>query len=177
MYSASSSPLATICASAIIVAVYGRIGYAAITSTSAYLAACADATQPLIRTVFFLPSVTVPIVHSILNLFRRPIRKILQLLRLPSVQARCNGKCCVHSHHAGIEVEFGHTLETPRRALFDTNAATFAVVDQNLVEPVRTCRTHDAGLGTHQITVIAGVAGAATETAARLIASLFFRVP
>ena len=53
MYSASSSPLATICASAIMVAVYGRIGYAVITSTSAYLAACAAATQPLIRTVFF----------------------------------------------------------------------------------------------------------------------------
>src|SRR5580704_16858521 len=29
------------------------------TSTSAYFAACADATQPLIRTVFFLVSVTV----------------------------------------------------------------------------------------------------------------------
>src|SRR5213076_618799 len=61
MYSASSSPLATICASAIIVAVYGRIGYAAITSTSAYLAACADATQPLIRTLFFLVGATVVI--------------------------------------------------------------------------------------------------------------------
>src|SRR5204863_7376014 len=59
MYSASSSPFATICASAIIVAVYGRIGYAVMTSTSAYFAACAAATQPLIRTVLFLLSITV----------------------------------------------------------------------------------------------------------------------
>src|SRR5262245_33104603 len=61
MYSASSSPFATICASAIIVAVYGRIGYAVMTSTSAYFAACADATHPLIRTVFFFVATTVAI--------------------------------------------------------------------------------------------------------------------
>src|SRR5207245_7613847 len=65
MYSASSSPFATICASAIIVAVYGRIGYAAITSTSAYFAACAEATQPLIRTVFFFFSTTVALGDSV----------------------------------------------------------------------------------------------------------------
>src|SRR5690348_13035700 len=40
------------------------MGYAAMTSTSAYFAACADATQPFIRTVFFfaLPVTMVAIV-------------------------------------------------------------------------------------------------------------------
>src|SRR6202011_3373502 len=46
MYSASSSPFATICAPRIILGVYGPIGEAAISSPSAYFAACADATQP-----------------------------------------------------------------------------------------------------------------------------------
>src|SRR5262245_34069935 len=91
MYSASSSPLATICASAIIVAVYGRMGYAVITSTSAYFAACADATKPLIRTVFFFLSSAVAIFDSVklapvLDVLRGTVGETPQLLRLPAVK-------------------------------------------------------------------------------------------
>src|SRR3984893_3022632 len=147
MYSASSSPLATIWASAIIVAVYGRIGYAVITSTSAYFAACAAATHPFIRTVFFFLSITeVAIVSSarsarwrtlrwmstlILNILRRPVTEISQLFRLPSVQSGGNGECRIHAHHAGIEVQFGHAFQASCWAFLDAHAAAFTVIDQN----------------------------------------------
>ena len=91
------------------------------------------------------------------------------------MQPRRDGERGIHSHDAGIEVEFGHALEAARRTFLDAHAATFAVVDQNLVEAVRTRRTHDARLGTNQITVVAGVAGAATEAAAGLFDRLLFR--
>jgi len=81
-----------------------------------------------------------------------------QLFRLPSVQPRRNGERRIHSHHAGIEVEFGHALEATCRTFLDAYAATFAVVDQNLIETVRTLWTRDAGLGTNEVTVVAGVA-------------------
>ena len=81
----------------------------------------------------------------------------------------------VHSHHAGVEVELGHALEAARRTFFDAHAAAFAVVDQNLVQAVRTLRPHDARLGTDQITVVAGVAGAAAEAAAGLLDRLLLR--
>src|SRR5208337_3948360 len=114
---------------------------------------------------------------AMLNLLCRPVPQIHQLLRLPAVQPRRDGECRVHSHDAGIEVEFGHALEAARGTLLDAHAATLAVVDQNLIETVRTRRTHDAWLGADQITVVAGVAGAATETAAGLLDHLFFREP
>src|SRR5579863_5970099 len=130
MYSASSSPLATICASAIIVAVYGRIGYAAITSTSAYFAACADATQPLMRTVFFASPVGIftPILQCpSLDVLRRAVRKIHQLCRLPAMQAGCDRKCSIHANYAGVEVEFGNAFETARGAFLDADTASLAV--------------------------------------------------
>src|SRR5260370_12292889 len=110
-----------------------------------------------------------------LKLFRWPVTQIQQLLGLPSVQPRRDGERRVHAHYASIEVEFGHTLEAARRALLDAHAATFAVVDQNLIESVRTRRTHAARLRTDQITVVTGVARAATETAASLLDPLLFR--
>src|ERR1700736_3677420 len=192
MYSASSSPLATIWASAIIVAVYGRIGYAVITSTSAYFAACAAATQPFIRTVFFFLSITeVAIVYSarsarwrtqrwmstlILNILRRPVTEISQFFRLPSVQSGGNGECRIHAHHAGIEVQFGHAFQASCRTLLDAYSAAFTVIDQNFVKTVGTHRAHDAWLRTYQIAVIAGVTGAAAETAAGFFDRLLFRV-
>src|ERR1051325_10234497 len=171
IYSASSSPLATICASAIIVAVYGRIGYAVITSTSAYFAACADATQPLIRTVFFL-SRTVAITWApriASDLFRRQVGQLPQLLGLTSVQSLRDRERRVHPDDAGVEVELRHAFEAARRTLLDADAAAFAVIDQDLVEAVRSHRTRDARLGTHQITVVARVAGAAAEAAVRFL--------
>src|SRR5580692_3256665 len=117
IYSASSSPLATICASAIMVAVYGRIGYAAITSTSAYLAACAEATQPLMRTILFFCSMTGIITPRIknskilttegtgehrvpcgLDILWSAFAQISQLFRLASVQAGRDGECSIHAH-------------------------------------------------------------------------------
>src|SRR5881409_3805419 len=50
------------------------MGYAVITSTSAYFAACAAATHPLIRTVFFLSS-TVAIFDSVSHRIEMQPRK------------------------------------------------------------------------------------------------------
>src|SRR5271170_5461248 len=97
-----------------------------------------------------------------------------QLFGLPSMQAGRNGEGGVHAHHAGIEVEFGDAFKAACRALLDADAASFAVVDQNLIKAVRARGTGDAGLRTDQITVVAGIAGAATETAAGFLDGLLF---
>src|SRR6266487_1548181 len=81
----------------------------------------------------------------------------------------------IDSYDAGVEVEFRHAFEATRRTFLDAHTAALAVVDQNLIEAVRTYRTHDARLGTNQITIVAGVAGAATETATGLLNRLLFR--
>src|SRR5439155_13552549 len=188
MYSASNSPFATICASAIIVAVYGRIGYAVITSTSAYFAACAAATQPLIRTVFLFFSTTVAMGNSaervqrridsdsspVLNVLRRQLRHPAQLFRLSSVQPLRDRERGVHANDARIEVELRHPFEAAGRALLDTHATSFAIVHQDLVQPVRPIVANDARLGTHQVTVVAGIAGAATEAPVGFFHRLFF---
>src|SRR5580700_1741942 len=144
------------------------------TSTSAYLAACADATQPLIRTVFFLVSATVGMIHSDLNVLCCPLAQIFQLFCLPPVKSRRDGERRVHAHDAGFEVEFRHALQAARRTFLDAHTATFAVVDQDFVKAVRTHVAHDARFGTDQITVIAGVAGAAAEAARGLLDGLLF---
>src|ERR1700728_4861845 len=113
--------------------------------------------------------------RSLLNVLRRALAQVSQLFRLSSVQSWRDGKCSIHAHDAGIEIEFGNPLETARGTFLDTDAAPFAVVDQNLVHAVRTLRTCNARFGTDQITVVAGVTGAAAETAARLLHRLFFR--
>src|ERR1700722_4054171 len=134
------------------------------TSTSAYLAACAAATQPLMRTVFFFPATSVAMSHSarstfgrtlsflipetkqaefLLNIFCRAIRQQAQLFRLASVAALRNRERRIHSNDSRVEIQFGHALEAPGRALLDTNAAAFAVVDENLVQPIRTHRAHN----------------------------------
>src|ERR1700693_2118403 len=92
------------------------------------------------------------------------------------MQARRDRECRVHANYAGIEIEFGNAFEASCRTLFDAYAAALAVVHQNLVEPVRTHRTHNTWLRADQITVIASVAGAATETPARLFARLLLRI-
>src|SRR5580704_829788 len=100
--------------------------------------------------------------------------QISQLFRLASVQAGRDGECSIHAHHAGIEVQLGHAFKTARRTFFDADAASFTVVDQNFVQSVRPFGTRDARLRTNQITVVAGVAGSATEAAIGLFDCLFF---
>src|ERR1700733_874073 len=99
-----------------------------------------------------------------------------KLLRLASMQSWRNRESRVHSNHSRIEVEFGHAFEAPGRALFDTYAAAFAIVHKDLVKPVRTRRTHDARLRADEITIIASVAGAATEAAACFQDGLLFAI-
>src|SRR5712692_10682804 len=81
------------------------------------------------------------------------------------MQPRRDGERRVHAH----------AFEAARWTFLDAYAATLAVVDKNLIETVRARWTRDTGLGTDQITVIAGVAGTAAETAAGLLDRLFFR--
>src|SRR5262245_58425270 len=136
------------------------------TSTSAYLAACAAATQPLMRTVFFLATAVVmrgSSLSPVLDVLGREVRKLAQFRRLSSVQTLRNGERGVHPDHACIEVELRHAFETSRRALFDADPTAFAVVDKDLVQAVRPFRPDDARLRADQVTVVAGVARAAAE--------------
>src|SRR4029077_4304367 len=94
----------------------------------------------------------------------RPVSQILQFLRLPSVQSRRDCEGCIHAYDSGIEIEFRDTLETSCGTFFDAHAATFTVVDQNLVESVRPLGPRDARLGTDQVTVVTSIASTATET-------------
>src|SRR6266849_3459085 len=155
------------------------MGYAVITSTSAYLAACAEATQPLIRTVLFF-SATVAMRDSalsapVLYILGWTIGKVLQLLRLPPVQSLRDGKRRIHPHDTGIEVELGHALEATSWTLLDADTAALAVINQNLVETVRTDRSRNTRLRTHEIAVVAGVAGATAEAAIGLLDRLLLR--
>src|ERR1700720_2341959 len=136
------------------------------------------------RTVFFLVSVAVAMFtprdvllrrNHRLNALRRSLPEIPQLFCLPSVQSWRDGERRIHSHHARIEVEFGHALQAARRTLLDAHATAFAVINQNLIQAVRTNVTYDAGLRTDQVTIVTSVAGAATETATGLFHRLLFR--
>src|ERR1700693_3447827 len=111
-----------------------------------------------------------------LNVFRRSLVQMLQFFRLPSVQPRRDGKGRIHPHYAGLKVEFRDALKAAGGTFLDAYAASLAVVHQNLVEPVRTHIAHDAWLRANQMTVVASVAGAATEAAAGFFHGLFFRV-
>src|SRR5271156_2027384 len=101
---------------------------------------------------------------------------MLQLFGLPSVESRGDGERGIHSDYACVEIKLGHALETPGGTFLNAYAAAFTVIDENLVEAVRTDVTHNAGLGTNQITIVAGVAGTAAEAAAGFFDRLFFRV-
>src|SRR5271165_4853848 len=98
-----------------------------------------------------------------------------QLVCLPSVQPGRDGERSVHAHDAGVEIEFRYALEAARRTLLDAHATSFAVVDQNLVHSIRTLGPHDAWLRADEVTVVARITGAATETAAGLLDRLLFR--
>src|SRR2546422_5343113 len=139
------------------------------TSTSAYLAACAAATQPLMRTFLFVATaVAIRVALSlspVLDVLRRQARQVFQFLGLPAVQPLCDRERRVHPHHTRIEVQLGHALEAARGTLLDAHPAALAVIDQDLVEAVRAHGAYDARLGTDQIAVVAGVAGATAETA------------
>src|ERR1700757_3853025 len=103
------------------------------TSTSAYLAACAAATQPLMRTVFPLIAVAV----AMLELLRRAAGHVYEFLRLAAVQSGCNRECGIHADHARVEVQLGHAFEATSRAFLNADAAAFAVIHQDFVEAVR----------------------------------------
>ena len=111
----------------------------------------------------------------ILNILRRPVAQVFQLLRLSSMQSGRDGKSCIHAHDSGVEVELGHAFKAARRTFFDAHAASFAVVDQNFVHAVRTLRPRNAGLRADEIAVVASVAGAAAETTVGLFDCLLFR--
>src|SRR6059058_3305640 len=166
------------------------MGYAVITSTSAYFAACAAATHPLIRTVRFLSRTvdmcllraegrgqrakgTVPFcplpsaLPPVFYILRRQVRYLPQLLGLASVQPLRDRERRVHANHAGVEIELRHAFEAAGRTFLDAHSAAFAVVDQNLVETVGADRARDARLRADQITVVACVARAAAEAAVR----------
>src|SRR6201987_1800677 len=139
------------------------------------------------RTVFFFVSVAVGIVHSdtmfigpnltlTLNALRCSVSEVPQLFCLPPMQSRRNRECSVHSDDARIEVELGYAFQAARWALLDTHAATLAVIDENLIQTVRTNVAHDARLRTNEVAIIASIAGAAAETAARLFDGLLFRI-
>ena len=70
----------------------------------------------------------------------------------------------------------GTPSRQPGRALLDADAASFAVVHEDLVEPVRAIEPDDARLRADQIAVVAGIAGAAAEAAVGLVDRLFFGV-
>ena len=56
-----------------------------------------------------------------------------QFLRLPSMQAGRDGEGGIHAYYSGIEIEFGHAFEAARGTLFNADAASFAIVHENLV--------------------------------------------
>src|ERR1700758_1561636 len=99
-----------------------------------------------------------------------------QLLRLPSMQPGRNREGGIHADHARIKVELGHAFQATRGTLFDTHAAAFAVIDENLIQAVRTDVADDARLGTNEVAIVASIASAAAEAAARLFHSLLFRI-
>src|SRR6202167_683918 len=99
-----------------------------------------------------------------LNLLGRPASQIPQLLRLPSMQSRRNSKRRIHAHHFRIEVKLRHALQAPRRTLLYTHAAPFVIGDQNLIQPVRPLWARDTQKTAYEITVVASVTSAATET-------------
>ena len=109
-----------------------------------------------------------------LDVLHRSIREIPELFRLASVQSLRDRERRIHADDAGIEVEFGHALEAARWALFDTYSAAFAVIDENFVHPVGARWTGDARLGTNEVTVVACVAGSATEAATGFFDGLLF---
>src|SRR5579863_388645 len=86
-----------------------------------------------------------------------------------------NRECRIHAYYTRIEVEFGHAFEAARRTLFDADAASLAVVDQNLVEAVRPLGPRNARFGADEVAVVAGVTGAATEAAPGFFHRLLFR--
>src|SRR5260370_23942782 len=92
------------------------------------------------------------------------------------MQALRNSEGSIHSNHAAIEVQLWHAFKAACGTFLDADTAALAVVDQNLIEAVRTRGAHDARLGTHEIAVVAGIAGTATETAAGFLDRLLFRV-
>src|ERR1700676_2732850 len=117
------------------------------TSTSAYFAACAAATQPLMRTVLLL---IVSVAVAMLELLRRTVGHIYEFLRLAAVQAGGNREGRIHADDARVEVQFGHALEATGGAFFNADAAAFAVIHQDFVEAVGAIRAHDARLGAHE---------------------------
>src|ERR1700751_3962192 len=139
------------------------------------------------RTVFFFFSVAVGIVHSasmfilpnptlILNTLRCSVPKMPQLFRLPTMQPRRDREGGIHPDYARIEVELGDAFQAACGTLFDTHAAAFAVIDENLIQAVRTNVAHDARLRTNEVAIVASIAGAAAEAATGLFHSLLFRI-
>src|SRR5580693_9442519 len=141
------------------------------TSTSANFAACAAATQPLMRTVFPLID---PVAVAMLELLRRTAGQICEFLRLAAVQPGCNRECRIHADDTRVEVQLRYALQATGRAFFNADAAAFAVIHEDFVEAVGTIGARNARLGAHEITVVASVAGAATEAAAGFFDGLFF---
>src|ERR1700722_13422413 len=113
--------------------------------------------------------------HSALNVFRPPVAQVSQFLRLSSMQSGRDGECCIHAHDAGIEIEFRYTFQASGRTLLDADAATFAVVDENLVHAVGTLGTRDARFRANQVAVVTSITSPATETTPGLFDCLFFR--
>src|SRR5258708_18927618 len=144
------------------------------TSTSAYFAACAAATQPLMRTVFLL---VVSVAVAMLDLLRGTAGQSCQLLCLAAVQAGGNRECRIHADDARVEIQFGHALQATGRAFFNAYAAAFAVIHKDFIEAVRTIGARNARLRAYEIAVVASVAGAATEAAAGFSGGLFFCQP
>src|SRR4029450_6562742 len=75
-----------------------------------------------------------------------------------------------------MQVTSGEALEAPCRTLLDTHAATLAVVDQNLVEAVRSIVPNDARLRTHEVAVGAGIARSAAETTIGFLGGLLLAI-
>jgi len=100
-------------------------------------------------------------------LFGRPIRQISQLFRLPPVRPGEMANACPFEPPR-YRVQFG----TPSRQPVDIpqcTRATFAVVNQNLIEAVRTRRRTMPRLGANQVTVSQALQVTATETPAGLL--------
>ena len=90
------------------------------------------------------------------------------------MQSGRDGESRIHTHDSGIEVEFRNAFQTSCRTFFNAHAATFTVVNQNLVHAVRPLWTRDARLGTNQIAVVASVASTATEAPVGFLDGLLF---
>src|SRR5882762_8984610 len=125
------------------------------TSTSAYFAACAAATQPLIRTVFLL---VVSVAVAMLDLLRRTAGQICKFLCLAAVQAGGNRECRIHADDTRVEIQYGHALQATGRAFFNAYAAAFAVIHKDFVEAVRTIVFFFKQKTAYEIAVVASVA-------------------